>query len=60
MTTKRAHVDGGRLLLSRVMRRANERLAERVIVDGPLTDTDRRRGKELAAERGWDRFRRGK
>lgn len=42
-----------RLRLVDAMRRFERRLAERAIVDGPLTDDDRRRGRELADERDW-------
>ena len=42
-----------RLHLLEAMRRSGRRLVQRVIIEGPLTDSEVRRGKVLAAERGW-------
>jgi hypothetical protein len=43
-----------RLRVLRAMRRFHRRLAERVIDDAPLTESEQRRGQELATERGWE------
>jgi len=49
----REGLEGMRLHLLEAMRRSGRRLVQRVIIEGPLTDSEVRRGKVLAAERGW-------
>jgi hypothetical protein len=50
--------------LFRMVRRFDQRLADRVVIDDPLTDVEEKRVRKLAAERDWegvvDRLRRSR